>query len=105
MGRGEEISGPPAHRVTHDEFDRYGGVYLRLPPYAQDIGVQAATKYGAEWFTGTTRTVPYPGRWVVRYQLMSKFGGTRSLLTMVGGRVVYAAGRFAPYEEAPRAGR
>ena len=79
IGPGEEVSGPPVRRVTHDEFDRYGGVYLQLPPHAQDIVVQAATKYGVEWFTGTTRTVQYPGRWVVRYQLMSKFGGTRSL--------------------------
>jgi predicted amidohydrolase YtcJ len=33
---------------------------------------------------------------------LAEIGGTVSLLTMVGGRVVYADGTFAAYEDAPR---
>ena len=33
---------------------------------------------------------------------VSEIGGTVSLLTMVGGQIVYADGPFAAYEEKPR---
>ena len=33
---------------------------------------------------------------------VSEIGGIESLLTMVGGRVVYAAGAFAPLERGTR---
>ncbi len=78
---GERYAGPPHAWVTQDEFEEHGGIALRLPPQAQDVLVQGATRYGTRFSTGQLRRVSYPGRWVVRYELPAagRFGGTRRM--------------------------
>lgn len=68
----EEVSDDPPHRrVTRDEFERFGGISMALSYQPQDVIVQGATKYGDEWVTGNHRRIHYPGRWVVRWDLIA----------------------------------
>ncbi|GAA2014583.1 hypothetical protein JL107_08555 [Nakamurella flavida] len=82
---GTPTTGGPHRRVTRDEFDTAGGIALQLEPHAQDLVVQGATRYGSTWVTGGVERVTYPGRWVVRYQLVAggRFGGSRLLQVAV----------------------
>jgi hypothetical protein len=78
---GTGASGPPHQTVTREEFERHGGVPMRLGPTPQRIALQGAIWYGRQYQPGKLAYVDYPGRWVVRYELVptGKFGSSHQL--------------------------
>lgn len=78
---GGRSHGAPMRLVNRDEFDRFGGVGVALGPDPVDVLLQGATRYGGDYIRGGQFRKAYPGRWTVRWDLVTvnRFGSTRSL--------------------------
>jgi predicted amidohydrolase YtcJ len=89
------------------------GIAMRAPAELPSrIDALRLYTQGSAWFTfeEDKRGALAPGRLADLAVLsrdyltvpLAEIGGTVSLLTMVGGRIVYADGPFAAYEDTPR---
>ncbi|MGY1632236.1 hypothetical protein ACI784_11090 [Geodermatophilus sp. SYSU D01186] len=81
--RGSRVGpdGSPPTRVSRDEYERQGGLPLKLPKEGCELFVRGAVIYAGEWTTGPITPLTYPGRWVLRYRFekVGLMGRRRSL--------------------------